>query len=463
MARNVLGCRKEIVHKKQGAMQSLSQRAFGPTLKNRAYRLLCANTQTGTKDGQTYTFTVPSLEHYPFQWFWDSCFHAIAWTHFDVERAKKEIRSLLAWQEPSGFIPHVIFWDQDKFRRSLLHWHYWESKGTWTFLPWVPKPKTSAEMQPPVLAQAAERIFHASGDREFVKEILPRLEQYYRWVAHVRDPRNEGLISIIAPFEGGLDYSPAYDPAPGVCRLNPFNIAFRFRRVPIINKLGFTYDNAHILRDSTFTVKDVLVNSAFAYGLESLARLAVVAALRPPLPNFQEQSRAVVLANWARFKAHRIRKTLCEQCFDHEFGLFFNLTGSENTPRRVPTIISLMPLILPDLPQYYVDALIRHLVHPGEFATPFPVPSVARSDSNFTPTNRVGGKRFIWRGALSLNTSWFLIHGLRAHGKDGIAETIAGKTRRLVWQHGFSEFYNPLTGEPVGVPNFSWATLVIDL
>ena len=28
---------------------------------------------------------------YPFQWFWDSCFHAVALSHFDAERARSEV------------------------------------------------------------------------------------------------------------------------------------------------------------------------------------------------------------------------------------------------------------------------------------------------------------------------------------------------------------------------------------
>ena len=75
--------------------------------------------------------------------------HAIVWAHFDVERAKEELRSLLAWQRDDGFIPHIIFWDR---RRALTRtWHWLESER-WLGVPLLPlrwgKPATSAEMQP---------------------------------------------------------------------------------------------------------------------------------------------------------------------------------------------------------------------------------------------------------------------------------------------------------------------------
>ena len=64
---------------------------------------------------------------------------------------------------------------------------------------------------------------------------------------------------------------------------------------------------------------------------------------------------------------------------------------------------------------------------------------------------------------MSMNTNWFLAHGLRSHGYPDLADQIAERSRELVERHGFNEFYNPLNGEPVGVETFGWATLVTDL
>ena len=56
---------------------------------------------------------MPAVRDYPFQWFWDSCFHAIVWSRFDPERAADELRGLLAVQDPGGLVPHVVFWKDD--------------------------------------------------------------------------------------------------------------------------------------------------------------------------------------------------------------------------------------------------------------------------------------------------------------------------------------------------------------
>jgi len=74
----------------------------------RAGELLAENTREVALDGNVYRFSIPAQERYRFQWFWDSCFHAIVWARLDVERAGDELRGLLALQAPSGRIPHVV-------------------------------------------------------------------------------------------------------------------------------------------------------------------------------------------------------------------------------------------------------------------------------------------------------------------------------------------------------------------
>ena len=41
------------------------------------------------------TYTVPSQKLYPHQWLWDSCFIAIGFSNYDIDRAQTEILSLL--------------------------------------------------------------------------------------------------------------------------------------------------------------------------------------------------------------------------------------------------------------------------------------------------------------------------------------------------------------------------------
>ena len=49
-------------------------------LREAAHALLLANRKVGTErlTGQPYAYVCPSRTTYPYQWLWDSCFHAIA-------------------------------------------------------------------------------------------------------------------------------------------------------------------------------------------------------------------------------------------------------------------------------------------------------------------------------------------------------------------------------------------------
>jgi len=49
--------------------------------------------------------------------------------------------------------------------------------------------------------------------------------------------------------------------------------------------------------------------------------------------------------------------------------------------------------------------------------------------------------------------------GLRRHGRADLAEELSRRSRELVRTGGFNEFYDPLSGAPVGAAAFGWATL----
>ena len=386
------------------------------------------------------------MRDYPFQWFWDSCFHAIAWSRFDPVRAADELRGLFAFQHEDGLLPHVVFWKGDLVSR--LRWHHLESRTNGR-IPFHRAPQTTAQMQPPVIAQAVERVVDAGAGDAFLAEALPHLERYYRYLAALRDPDGDDLISIISQFESGLDFSPVYDEVVGVGDPLPGRILARTRLPQLQNKLA-NYDLDAIFRRYRHHLEDVLVNAVYGQGLRSLARLAGRAGRD-------------ATCRWAERTADRVTEALLDRCWSERLGLFTNLAGPDERRARVRTIHGLMPLILPDLPGEIAARLVEHLDDPRTFAAPYPVPSVALDEPSFIRDHRIRGFRFIWRGPLSLNTNWFLVHGLRGHGYADVADRVAGRSRELVERGGFNEFYDPLDGNPVGAERFGWATLVVDL
>lgn len=425
-----------------------------PDIHTQARKLLENNTREIVLGGRTHRLTVPSPASYPFQWFWDSCFHAIAWTYFDIERAKEEIYSLLTAQRENGFIPHVIFWDKSRMRRATSWWHWQESRGAWWFLPGFPKPRTTELMQPPVLAQAIERIWLIDHDGNFLTHALPRANHYFAWLEKYRDPDHDHLISIVAPFESGLDWSPAYDRVLGFKQgASALSLQIRGRSVTIRNKLLCDNVLEKVISQGPFHVEDVLVNAIYSLNLRALSRLNHAAGNNGIAQHWEEL-------------AHKVSVALVEKCWDESRGAFFNLSGRDEKRYPVLTIQSIMPIILPDLPYRIADTLVRdHLLNPKEFWLPFPVPSVAANEPSFSPQSLVGDSKwgFHWRGASWINTNWFLVHGLRQYGYHIPASHIAQKSLEMVAQSGFREEFNPITGQGYSAESFGWSTQVIDM
>ena len=400
-----------------------------------ARRILLGNLRQGRADwnGQEYNFVCPALRSYPFQWFWDSCFHAIALIHLDKELAKAELRTLLSTALPSGFIPHLTFWELEK-RDDFLSRNLVGRTSSYY----------SSTMQPPIIAYAVERVYQATGDGDFLSDVIPTLKAYYRWLKENRDPDVDGLISILQPEESGIDCSPKYDEDLNLKELT--NEGFTVE----LKKLYQAYeplrgDDRRILQADLFNFADVLVNSIYIFGLQALARL---------MEGREDNSEFLR-------EADRSRDALIRKCWDEEAGAFFDLSGMAERSVKVITISSLMPLILEDLPREIVRRLVEGLLTSAEhFWLPYPVPSVSASEPKFMPGNPHG---FIWRGPTWMNTNWFLSHALRHHGYPELADEIVSKSHQMIEGAGFREYYNPYNGEGYGAREFGWSTIVLDM
>ncbi len=408
-----------------------TEQALRTRLLERARALLAANHREGVSpwEGRRYDYTCPSAHSYPFQWFWDSCFHAIALTRIDVELAKAELRSLAQGARPDGFMPHIIFWQPDRevMARQTLR---------------LSTPYLSASIQPPVIALAVERVYRASGDERFRDELLPVVAAFFRWLRDNRDPDGDELIAVVQPDESGVDASPKYDPLLGYPGDND-------DLVRAINAIYARYEplgnnDRRIIAADVFVVEDVLVNSIYAQGLQSLARLT------------RDPSEAAEYRAWAG----RVLAALMEKCYDPVRGLFLDLLGTEERRTEVNTISALFPLIVEGLDPAVAERLVAdHLRNPAEYALPYPAPSVAADAPGFNPDHPHG---FIWRGPTWVNSNWFLAHALHDRGYVEDARRIGAATRALVDAQGFRECYNPYTGEGQNASGFGWTSLVVD-
>lgn len=400
--------------------------------------LYARNRQRGFAEwcGLEYDFVCPSMGTYPFQWFWDSCFHAIVLAGCDPARAQTEIRSLLANAQPDGFVAHVTFWQRERFEALLS-----------TYAIAYRTPYLSDCIQPPVLAEAVAAAAIGPAGDAFLAEVLPRVRRYYDWLHEVRDPDRDGLIATLQPDESGLDHTPKYDRYLEVTGTDLAGFTAAWERVahPYAD-VGRVHDA--MFRLDRFVVEDVLVNTIYAENQRVLAGLL-------------RRSGDPDAADAFERRAGRTSAALVDKCYDPAAGLFFDLAGGREEPLRVNTVSSLMPVLLEDVPRPVVDALVGHLSDPSEYAAPYPVPSVAMNEPSYlTPT---ADSKLVWRGPTWINSNWYIARGLRRHRHIELARTIEDRSAALVERAGFREYYEPHSGEGFGAQDFSWTALALNL
>jgi glycogen debranching enzyme len=392
-------------------------------------------------DGRRLSYTCPSPGHYPFQWFWDSCFHAVALSHVEPEAARDELELLVSVQPQSGLLPHIIFWDRRRLASPGLFWAWAQSSGSGV-------PKHSALIQPPVIAAAVERYHAVTGDLELVRRLLPALERYFDYLGRERCPGGSPLLAIVAPWESGMDHRPSYDralrlpyPAP------PRDLVIRPRMLDLANR-RWGYQPRLLNRLGRFLVQDVLMNAVYADGLRTLGQLQALCS---------EQT-----GTWSE-RADRVEAAM-RSTLRGQDGFFYDRDFKSGRLLPVRTVAGLMPLLCESMSDSDLAPLIAALDDPDQFATPCPVPSVAVREPSFVPGPlRWGTGPLIWRGPSWINTNWLLHRALVRRGDMARAGRLAAASAALVHRSGFKEYYHPLTGEGFGAPSFGWSTLVVDM
>jgi hypothetical protein len=379
-----------------------------------------------TPEGVEYRFHCPDASKFPAQFLWDSCWHAIALRHLDPAAARDELRTLMRALQPDGFLPHTILWHRPVrlSRRSFYSLQRLSDRATRT-------------AQPPFVAFAWELVAEASADDPaFAAEAVEALASLHGWFARERNPDGSGLVALISPDESGLDASPKFDALMG---WRGSGLPGFIWHIHELRRGRFRLDD--VLRRGGFCVQEVLTTVAHAISLQALARLSGDDA--------------------HRVAAERVEAALFERCWDERAGLFFDLAYPSGEPQRVSTWASLAPLALPNLPREMAARLAEHLADPREYALPWPVPSTSASEPAFR--RRTGPIPRYWRGETWLAATWLLHRGLREHGFDAPARTLARQASRLVAGRGLREYYDPVDGTPQGAQHFGMSALVLDL
>jgi putative isomerase len=261
--------------------------------------------------------------------------------------------------------------------------------------------------KPPILAWSALKLHETDPDVAFLREIYPSLVRFNAWWFAMNDDDSDGLVQYSHPYSSGLDNSPLWD-------------------------YGMPVESPDI-------------NTYLCLQMESFARIAEI--LGQPAESEMWRRRQAALVN-----------RMIKEMWDEDAGLFWPLLNEE--PIKVVTPFNLYPMWTGLLPASMNERLIQHLTNPGEFAAPFPIPSVARNDPNYNPER-------MWRGPVWANINYFFVEALDKVGRGDLADQVMERTLDMISnQPDIYEYYNAETGQPAptAADMFGWtAAVFIDL
>jgi hypothetical protein len=309
-------------------------------------------------------------------------------------------------------------------------------------------------------------LSHGAGAEAIVDagivELYPKLAAWHAWLHTERDPDRTGVITILHPWESGLDNSPRWDAAlaavpprralPAVARPDlthvvdpaerPTDDDYRRYRELVEALIDVDYDQSAAVRTGPFRLADVLFTAILVAADDVLADLAE----RAGHPDASAGHRADAA----------LGRTGLETCWDVDAGLCFDrdlVTGVRTTAR---TVAGFAPLIA-GCPLDRAALLLDTLQGP-EFAGapglrwPLP-PSTAVADPGFDP-------RAYWRGPVWPVVNWLLWWSIDRAGLHRQADGLRAASLAQLHATGCAEYVEPFTGEPLGSPAQSWSAAV---
>ncbi|MET1257775.1 trehalase family glycosidase [Flagellimonas sp. DF-77] len=411
-------------------------------------------------------FTIPSKGLYPFQWKWDSGFIALGFAHFDIEKAKQEVATLLDAQWDNGFIPHIVFHtDSDTyfpgpdFHRSELH-------------PKASKKYRSTGMtQPPVIGFILRELLRIAEDKkdilDFIKEHIDKVFQNHIYFYEHRDIHDDGLVYIYHNWESGTDNSPIWDDIWQT--MNPPQYSFERRDTSHVDASQrpsqreydhylyiidvakeFNYDDGKIAEHSPFLVLDPLFNAMLIKSNEALIEL------------YELFGHADDMVRYLREKQEKSIAGMNAKLFSESLGAYVHYDLRRNAQIPYLTSSSFAPLFCgapnADRASRMVATMMERFGGEDKYLC-----------ASFDPTHERFDPRKYWRGPVWINMNWMLYHGLRRYGYRVLANRVKQDSISLIEKYGFYEYFDSRKDNPdnhtegYGGNNFSWsAALFID-
>jgi hypothetical protein len=397
-------------------------------------------------------YTVPNGRVYPFQWNWDSAFVALGFDQFDRDRAWTELETLFQAQWADGFMPHIVFWQDDP--------GYFPGPTVWDT---GKDPVTSGITQPPVAASVVRQLWEsaceAGEDEAFrfrLRALFPKLMAWHRWFRDYRDPEQRGVVIAMHPWETGRDNSPEWD-APGEpidvsnvgdyvrrdtshldTKMRPTKLEYDRYLALVQYGLAQGWDHGKISSSNPFRVADVGMSMILLRANRDLLALARVLELdreATELKSMVETAERGIHWLWNEEKAAWCSRDL--------------ITGRSSGFITSASFLSFYGGLLCEAKD---EAMLAHAERIGAKVA-YLVPSLDPEDPGFQMIR-------YWRGPVWAVVNYMIGSGLHEAGHAELAARVRGDTRALIERNGFYEAFSPIDGTGSGGDDFSWTAAI---
>ena len=352
-------------------------------------------------------YTAPNHATYPWQWLWDSCFHAVCWAELGDDRGLTELRTALSVQAEDGFVPHMNYVREPGVAADL-----WGRNDA------------SSITQPPMYGHAVAELVRRGVDVD--EETVAKAESGLNFLLFQRRRLPGGLVALCHPWESGADDSPRWDYfCPGGFTLESWR--------PIKNRLVTSIERS--------PAGSPVANPSFESASAGFNALVV----------FNARELAVVTGRSATTdRADELAGCLAGQ-WDESRRTWADAGASESGSGRARTLDGLVPMLV-SADERRLDAVAADLADPSAYGGWCGPAGVHRQEPGFDP-------RSYWRGPAWPQLNYLMWLGLLRQDRQGAAERLASTTVRGAVRSGFAEYWDPDDGTGGGAIPQSWTAL----
>ncbi|MGN1236102.1 MAG: MGH1-like glycoside hydrolase domain-containing protein, partial [Bacteroidaceae bacterium] len=300
----------------------------------------------------------PATGHFDAFWAWDSWEHAAALAVFNPRLAKEQMLTMFDYQTPEGMIVDLISIDK--------------------------KENNNACSKPPIAGWATYMVYQRTGDKAFVKEMLPKLLKFHEWRYKYRDHDQNGLCEYggtgpevyLGQWESGMD------------------VAVKFEGVKMLKNNEGAY---------SFDQESIELNSYLCAEKFYLAYLMDVVGEKEKAAQYREAGRL-------------LRKKIQENFFDDETGFFYDRKLGSGELVKVMDISGWIPLLTQVATPTQATAVKDNMLNPEYFGSYFPFSSLNHKHPMYQPD------KGYFRGQTWMNYTYFGIRGFKNYGFSEVAE-----------------------------------------